>query len=123
MNARQAYQQAAVRGATPVRLTVLLYEQVTQDLTHAIDALAQHRIEEFAQELNHAASVVAYLHATLDRAAGGSVAQNLEAFYSMVREKLLEAQVCLSRETLEELRGHMLDVRESWLKVDSGAND
>jgi flagellar protein FliS len=118
-NPRLAYQEAAVRGASPVRLTVLLYEQVIQDLTRAIDAITQRKAENCAHELNHATSVVGYLHATLNPNAGASVTRNLGRFYTMIREKLLEAQVRSSREILEELRGHMLDVREAWLKVEA----
>ena len=38
-NARLAYQEGAVRGASPVRLTILLYEQVIQYLTRAMEAI------------------------------------------------------------------------------------
>ncbi len=118
-NARLAYQEAAVRGASPVRLTVLLYEQVIQDLTRAIDAIAQGKVEHCAHELNHATSVIGYLHGTLNPEAGASVTRNLGRFYTMVRERLLEAQVRSSREILEELRAQMLDIRQAWLKVEA----
>src|SRR5947207_12775728 len=103
-NARLAYQEGAVRGASPVRLTVLLYKQVIQDLTRAIEAIAQHNMENCAHELNHATSVVGYLHGTLNVNAGAAVVGNLGRFYAMIRERLLEAQVRSSREILEELR-------------------
>jgi flagellin-specific chaperone FliS len=45
--------------------------------------------------------------------AGASVARNLGRFYSMIRERLLEAQVRSSREILEELRTQMLDIRQA----------
>jgi len=121
-NARLAYQEAAVRGASPVRLTILLYEQVIQDLTRAIEAIAQRRTESCAHELNHATSVIGYLHGTLNLDAGAAVVSNLGRFYTMIREKLLEAQVRSSREILEELRTHMLDIRQAWLKVETDSN-
>ena len=37
----------------------------------------------------------------------------------MIREQLLEAQVRCSREILNELRRHMLDIREAWLRVEA----
>lgn len=40
----------------------------------------------------------------------------------MIREQLLEAQVRGSREILDELRHHMLDIREAWLKVEADTN-
>lgn len=121
-NARLAYQEAAVRGASPVRLTILLYEQVIQDLTRAIDALGRRKAEDCAHELNHATSVIGYLHGTLNTNAGAAVVHNLGRFYSMIREKLLEAQIRSSREILEEVRTYMLDIRQAWQKVEADSN-
>ena len=119
-NARVAYQEAAVRGANPVRLTILLYEQVIQDLGRAADAITRKDPESCARELNHGSTVIAYLQATLKPDAGPVIARNLNRFYTMIREKLLEAQVRSSREILEELRRYMLDIREAWVKVEAG---
>ncbi len=76
-------------------------------------------MENCAHELNHATSVIGYLHGTLRLNAGAAVVRNL---YTMIRERLLEAQVRSSREILEELRTHMLDIREAWLKVEADSN-
>ena len=67
-------------------------------------------------------SVIGYLHGTLNLDAGAVVVSNLGRFYTMIREKLLEAQVRSSREILEELRTHMLDIRQAWLKVETDSN-
>jgi flagellin-specific chaperone FliS len=69
-----------------VRLTILLYEQIIQDLTRAIDAIAQRKTESCAHELGHATSVIGYLHGTLKRDAGGVVVSHLGRFYTMIRE-------------------------------------
>jgi len=118
-DARLAYQEAAVRGAQPVRLTILLYEQVVQDLGRAAEAMARPDAELCAREIGHAVAVIGYLQATLKPEAGGAVARNLARFYTMVREKLMEAQVRCSREILDELRRQMLEVREAWLRVEA----
>ncbi len=120
-DARRAYQESAVRGANPVRLTILLYEQVIQDLGRASQAMSQHKIEIYSRELNHASAVIGYLQATLNPNAGTAVARNLARFDSMLREQMMEAQLRCSRDILEELRKYMLDIRESWLKVEADA--
>jgi flagellar biosynthetic protein FliS len=122
-DARRAYQEAAVRGAKPVRLTIMLYEQVIQDIGRSSEAIARQDFETCAHEISHAVGVIGYLQATLKTDAGGPVARNLARFYGMIREKLLEAQVRSSREVLDELRRLMLDVREAWLKVEADTND
>lgn len=122
-DARLAYQEAAVRGARPVRLTILLYEQIIQDVSRASEAITRQDFETLAREISHATGVIGYLQATLNRAAGVSVVRNLSSFYAMLREQLMEAQVRCSRDILANLRQQMLDVREAWLKVEEETSE
>jgi flagellar secretion chaperone FliS len=119
MNPKRAYQEAAVRGAGPVRLTILLYDQLIQDVARARDAMQATRIEQCAQEIGHAVAVIGYLQATLRYDTGRDVARNLGRFYTMMREKLMEAQVRSSREILSELQKQLMEVREAWMKVEA----
>lgn len=121
--ARLAYQEAAVRGARPVRLTILLYEQIIQDMGRALDAIVRKDFESLAHEVSHATGVIGYLQGTLNREAGATVVRSLSSFYTMLREQLMEAQVRCSREILANLRQQMLEVREAWLKVEEDTDD
>lgn len=116
---RRAYLESAVHGAKPVRLTILLYEQIIQDVSRAAEALAQHNLEAAAHEISHGVGVIGYLQAVLKPDSGAPVTRNLARFYGMIREQLMEAQVRSSREILDELRRYMLEVREAWLKVEA----
>lgn len=120
---RLAYQEAAVRGARPVRLTILLYEQIIQDISRASDAIGREDFEALAREVGHATGVIGYLQATLNRDASASIVRNLASFYAMLREQLMEAQVRCSREILDDLRQQVLEVREAWLKVEEDTSD
>ena len=122
-DARRAYQENEFRGAKPVRLTILLYEQVIQDLARAAHAAGERNLQALAGEISHATGVIGYLQATLNVQAGGKVARDLANFYTMLRERLVEAQVRCSREILEGLSRQMLEVREAWLKVESDAGE
>jgi flagellar secretion chaperone FliS len=119
MNAKRAYQEASVRGANPVRLTILLYDQLIQDVSRAAAAVHTSRIEQCAQEIGHAIAVIGYLQATLRYDTGRDVARNLGRFYTMLREKLMEAQVRSSREILADLQKQLIEVREAWIKVEA----
>lgn len=121
-NARRAYQETAVHGAKPVRLTILLYEQIIQDVNRAAEAVSARNFEAVASEVSHATGVIGYLQATLQREKGAAVALNLSKFYTMLREKLMEAQVRCSREILDRLRENMIEVREAWLKVEADSD-
>jgi flagellar biosynthetic protein FliS len=117
--ARRAYQETAVHGAKPVRLTILLYEQIIQDVGRAAEAISVRNFEAVAHEISHATGVIGYLQATLKQEKGAAVVRNLSKFYTMLREKLMEAQVRSSREILDRLRENMIQVREAWLKVEA----
>jgi flagellar secretion chaperone FliS len=118
-NPKRAYQENAVRGANPVRLTIMMYEQIMQDLARAEQALQDQQVEQCAQEIGHAVAVIGYLQASLRPEAGPEVARNLGGFYTMLREKLMEAQVRSSRDILEQLRTQLSEVHEAWLKVEA----
>jgi flagellar protein FliS len=119
MNAKRSYQETAVRGASAVRLTILLYDQLIQDVSRAGEALATSRIEQCAQEVGHAVAVIGYLQATLRYDGGTEVARNLGNFYTMLREKLMEGQVRSSIPILADLRQQLAEVREAWIKVEA----
>jgi|SRR5579863_3761576 flagellar protein FliS len=117
-NARNAYREANVRGATAVRLVVLLYEQTVQDLTQAAQAMDENNIELRTSRINHALEVIGRLQGTLDLERGGQVARNLLAFYEALRANLWKAQLFVSKETLLQQITDLLTLREAWAEVD-----
>ena len=118
MDARIAYRQADARGATSLRLVVLLYEQIIQDLGQASLAIDQNNIELRTKRINHALDVICLLQATLNLERGGQVAQNLVRFYDTVRANLCEAQFQASKELLARQITDLLTVREAWEQVE-----
>jgi flagellar protein FliS len=118
MNARLSYREAAVQGASPVRLVILLYEQAFEDLQAALDAHRRGNIEARTRLINHAILVIGYLEASLDKERGGRVALNLERFYGQVRSGLVEAQFKQSAPALELQISHLMQVHDAWCEVE-----
>jgi flagellar protein FliS len=118
MDARSSYREAAVRGASPVRLVICLYEQAIEDLRCAVIALEKGDIEARTRGINHALTVIAQLQGSLDMERGGEVARNLERFYSLVRVGLIEAQTKQSARILEQQISQLATVHEAWLEVE-----
>src|SRR5579863_675270 len=118
MDARSSYRETAVRGASPVRLVICLYEQAIEDLRQAVIALEKGDIEARTRGINHALTVIGQLQGTLDMQRGGDVARNLERFYVMVRAGLLEAQLKQSARILEQQISQLVVVYEAWLEVE-----
>ena len=118
MDARSTYREAVVRGASPLRLVICLYEQAIDDLRRAGLALEKGDIEERTRKINHALLVIAQLQRSLDMERGGRVAKNLEWFYNLVRAGLFEAQVRQSPSILERQISQLALVREAWQEVE-----
>jgi flagellar protein FliS len=118
MNARLSYREAAVEGASPLRLVVLLYEQAFEDLRRALDAQRRGDIERRTRHINHAILVIGHLQASLNKEQGGRVALNLERFYDQLRSGLVQAQFNQSAAALEQQISHLMQVHEAWCEVE-----
>ncbi len=115
-----AYRESEARSSNPIRLVVLLYEQLLQDLRRALEACDRNDIVGRTHELDHALAVAGHLQATLDLEHGGEVAQNLDQFYGLLRSALLAAQVNASRQLLEQQIANVLSLHEAWRVVERG---
>jgi flagellar protein FliS len=118
MNPRSAYRETDVRGATAVRLVVLLYEQMIQDLRQAAQAIEQNDIELRTNQINHAILVIAYLQSGLEFATGGKVAQDLNDFYDVLRQNLVQVQFHPSQAGICQQITDLVEVREAWTEVE-----
>jgi flagellar secretion chaperone FliS len=118
MNPRFSYREAAVRGASPLRLVILLYEQAIEDLRRALAAHGHNDIETRTREIKHALLVIGHLQSSLDKERGGQVAENLECFYGQIRMGLVEAQSKQLASLLEKQIALLMQVREAWCGVE-----
>lgn len=114
---KRSYQETALRGATPIELVVVLYETAIEDMRRALAAMQQNDIETRVRHLSHALIVLQQLQGTLDFERGGSAARQFEQFYSLVRAKLLEAQIRNAPELLREQMRYVSEVRDCWLQA------
>jgi flagellar protein FliS len=118
MDARSSYREAAVRGASPIRLVICLYEQAIEDLRRAVAALKKDDIETRTRHINHAFMVIAQLQGSLDIERGGEVARNLARFYSVIRYGLTEAHCKQSLPLLQQQISLLTDVHAAWLQAE-----
>ncbi len=123
MNPRSVYREDAVRGASPLRLVVLLYEQMIEDLRQAVNGIKQNNVELRTNKINHAIFVIGCLQSSLNKEAGGQVALNLECFYEQLRANLANAQFCVSQSILSQQITDLLTLREGWSEVERAEAD
>jgi flagellar protein FliS len=118
MTAERVYRQHGNGAASPLRLVVLLYEQLVKDLRNAVAAAERGDIELRTNEIDHALVVVGQLQGTLDMERGGDTAQNLDNFYNLLRFTLLAAPFTSSPEVLRKQISNLLVLREAWAQLD-----
>src|SRR5438270_2321826 len=117
-NPRTAYRQNDAGGASGVRLVILLYEQIIQDLSRAAKAVEHCDIELRTNCINHAILVIGYLQSPLDFGKGGKVAKDLDQFYNVLRQNLMQVQFFPSKIGVNQLITDALAVREAWSEVE-----
>ena len=114
----RAYRESAVRGASPVGLIVILYEEVIRSLRRAMRSLQENNIEQKTLALTHALEVISHLQVTLNFKAGGEVANSLSHFYNMARAKIIEANLSLDRGVLESVVTDFSALAQAWQEAD-----
>ncbi len=118
LEAKLAYRENAVRGATPIELVVILFDAAIDDMRKAITAIKSADIEGQATAIRHAMLILQQLQGTLDFEKGGQVAKQFEQFYNLVRAKVLEGQLRNSAEMLQQQIRFMSEVRECWVQAE-----
>lgn len=118
MNIQQSYREASVQGASPVQLVIRLYEQMIEDLRQAAIAVEQKDIQRRTRHINHAILVIGHLQSPLDFDNGGKVARDLDHFYNVLRQNLLQVQFFPSKRGLAQLITDLLAVRAAWIEVE-----
>jgi flagellar secretion chaperone FliS len=114
----RAYRESAVRGASPVGLIVILYEEIIRSMRKAQRALIGADIEERTRSLNHALAVIGHLQGVLDFEKGGQVARDLSAFYSLMRSSILDANVRADAQIMESIVTEFSKIKQAWQIVD-----
>jgi len=122
MSVQQSYREATVQGASPVGLVVRLYEQIVEDLRQAAKAIEQNDIRGRTRHINHAILVIGHLQSPLDFANGGKVAKDLDHFYNVLRQNLIQVQFYPSKRAITQQITDLFAVREAWIQVERAEN-
>lgn len=96
----------------------MTYDIIISDLERAKEAIGSGNIEKRTAEIRHALMALEHLQGSLNFAEGGDCAKNLDSLYSLLRGKLLEAQIKVSAELLDQQISLLLSVRDAWQQVE-----
>lgn len=123
---QSAYKQVAVdtavASADPHRLTLMLYDGALEAVRQTAACMQQGLVAEKGRLLGKAVRIVEEgLKASLDRNAGGKLAQQLASLYDYASLRLLQANLRNDAKALDEVTSLLGDLRSAWAQIGAAA--
>lgn len=110
-----AYASSKINTATPAELTLMLYEGSIKFCNLAINGVNEKDIEKAHQNIMKVEHIIQELQATLNFKY--PVANDFNAVYTYLLERLLQANIKKDEEILQEVLGHLRTMRDTWKEV------
>ena len=111
------YQAHSLEGASPVELTIALYDGIIRFMNNAIEAVEQNDVDQRRAAVKKAMDIVMHLQVTLDRNRGGKPAEALSEFYTAIFALMLQGSQANSREKFEQVIANVRNVRDGWKQI------
>ncbi len=125
-NAAQAYAkvglETGVIAASPHKLIAMLFEGALVAILKAENHMRAGEITEKGRAITHAMNIVNNgLRASLNHKEGGEIADNLEALYLYMTERLSQAHLRNDPALLQEVYKLLSDLKSAWDAIDPKA--
>lgn len=107
--------ETSVGSASPHKLIVMLYDGAMVAVLSATTLMKAGNIPEKGKAISKAIQIIDNgLRASLDRDAGGQIAQGLESLYEYMSARLLTANLTNDPAILEEVHRLLAELRDAW---------
>jgi flagellar protein FliS len=114
--------ETSVASASPHKLIVMLYDGALVAVMSALMHMKAGNIPEKGKSISHAITIIdGGLRASLDKSAGGEIAEGLDALYKYMNARLLAANIHNDQAALEEVQRLLTDLRETWNAIGTPA--
>lgn len=114
----QQYKNASIQGgvesATPHRLIQMLMEGALEKIATAKLHIENNNVAEKGESISVAISIIDGLRVSLDKPAGGEIAQNLDDLYDYMGRRLLEANLKSDISRLDEVSSLLNEIKSAW---------
>jgi flagellar secretion chaperone FliS len=110
--------ESAVATANPHRLILMLFDGATLSISLARIHIENGKIAEKGVAISKAIDLITNgLAASLDKEAGGELAERLAALYDYMAQRLLFANLKNSVSALEEVAELLSSLRDAWAQI------
>lgn len=114
--------ESGVLAADPHKLIALLFQGALLAIANAKNAMLRKDIPAKGVAISKAMAIIDEgLNASLDKDAGGELAQNLSALYGYMCMRLLEANLKNDATKLDEVARLLNDIKGAWDSIRPGA--
>lgn len=110
--------ETKVVAASPIQLVILLYDGAISSCKSAVIQIHNKSMEKKGQALTKAIMIIeSGLRVSLDKKAGGEVAENLDAMYQYMSDRLYAANLRAQAEPVQEVIDLLVDLRSAWVAI------
>jgi flagellar protein FliS len=110
--------ETGVASASPLKLIIMLYDGALAALLGAKVNMAAGNIAAKGSAISKAITIIDNgLRASLDKTAGGEIADNLDALYDYMTRRLLQANLQNDVGIVEEIHRLLADLRSAWVAI------
>ena len=114
--------ETSVLAASPHKLTMMLFDAALLALLLAQQHMKAGNIEQKGMAISRSIMLLENgLRASLNREAGGEIADNLDALYDYMGRRLLAANLKNQLELLAEVHGLLSELTQAWAEIAPGA--
>ena len=107
--------ETGVVAASPHKLIVMLFDGAVVALNQALLGMRGNDIEAKGKSLSKAIMIIdSGLRASLDKKAGGEIAEGLDSLYEYMSARLLTANLKNDTSIVEEVRRLLTELRDAW---------
>jgi flagellar protein FliS len=117
-NPWKSYKQIATQTAPPGQLVLMLYDAGLRSLERALLGFAikdpGERNTAIHNNIQRTLDIIRELNSSLNREAGGELADTLANLYTYFENRLLESNLKKQRAGVDEVLAHLSGLRDAW---------
>lgn len=116
--ARNAYMETVVKTTTnSVDLLIMLYDGAIDFLNRAKKAILAKDLQEKVDNIYRLTRIIEELLASLNKEAGGKIADNLESLYIFCLQEVSKANLRNDIAYLDSVEKILMELRDAWRQI------
>lgn len=116
----QSYRKTNVTTSDPAKLIIMCYEGAINNIKIAKEKYFKKDYEGKGKAIQKAVDIIAELQNSIDFEKGGEIGKNLDAIYSLVTSKIIQADLDKDPEALDGAVQILNDLLNAWETLHTG---